>query len=79
MDCECCGSALESTRPDGLYYDGDQITCTDCGAVHTVSVDAEEEQVWVQGWICRHGVDDATPCPACEASATPDTGSEGER
>lgn len=67
MDCENCSEALDSTSADGLYHDGEQITCTGCGAVYTISVDDEGEQVWVQGWTCKHGKDDATPCPECDA------------
>jgi hypothetical protein len=69
MDCGRCGLELESPREDGLFCDGDTLTC-ECGAGNQISVDEAGDpgcEVYVQGWTRKHGADDETPCPTCDA------------
>ena len=65
MDCPVCGLPVESIRSDGLYCDGDQIKC-ECGTIVVISVDAEQEEVWIQRYICKHGKEEEEPCPECD-------------
>jgi hypothetical protein len=81
MDCDRCGDALESPRSGGLFCDGDVITCA-CGTTSVVTV-TEDSEVYVQGWTCKHGADDATPCVACDVedaealARSPEAGAPG--
>ncbi len=82
MDCERCGEELPPTGyEDGepVWWDGDSVTCA-CGTVSHISCDGEEP-AYVQWWTCKHGLDDATPCAACDAedAATADAGKGEDR
>ncbi len=68
MDCGRCGLWIECPREGDLFYDGDAIVCSECGATNVITVcDDDPPDVYVQGWTCKHGKDDATPCDECDA------------
>lgn len=65
LECGLCGAEIPGKDPrSGWYRDGEDITC-DCGAVNSISVDAEDE-AYVGGWTCPHGKDDSEECLLCE-------------
>jgi hypothetical protein len=76
-DCERCGLELKGTAiVDGapVWWDGDEVTCEDCGTVSRITVndsecyeDSDIGTAYVQGWTCKHGTDDETPCTECDA------------
>lgn len=65
MDCGKCGAACIQSDKYGGFYDGQEATCEECGALNTVS--ADEDEAYPGRWWCKHGADDATPCAACDA------------
>lgn len=66
LDCGFCGAEIPGKDPrSGWYWDGEDITCDDCSAVNSISVDAETD-AYVAHWTCKHGKDDETMCDECE-------------
>jgi hypothetical protein len=75
LDCGICGLALLGKDPrPGRYSDGEEIKCTDCGAVNSISCDGEAYP-YVSGYVCQHGKDSDTLCDQCEIE---DGGGVGE-
>lgn len=66
LDCGICGAEIPGKDPrSSWYWDGEDITCDDCGASNSVSVD-DESDPYVSSWTCKHGKDDETMCDLCE-------------
>lgn len=66
LECDLCGAELLGKDPrPGYYGDGEELKCTDCGAIMHVSCDGESDH-YVNGYVCRHGMDDETQCDLCE-------------
>ena len=74
IECHPRGRQLATPHADGLYYEDDELTCA-CGAVSRIGVD--DDQAYVSGWRCRHGVDEEDPCEACDHEDEPAEPAEG--
>lgn len=66
LACDLCGSEIAGADPrPGWYSDGESLTCSDCGAINSVSCDGEEDP-YVSGYTCRHGKHSVDACDLCE-------------
>ena len=65
LDCGQCGATCVPSDDAGMFWDGKEHRCEECGALNAVNYDGEDD-VWCD-WICKHGIDQDDPCPECDA------------
>lgn len=66
--CACCGSDMRSPHIGGVFVQGQRVTCNECCAVNTISLDTDGV-AYVIGWVCEHGRSAEEPCDECEIEA----------
>ena len=76
LECPKCGAeAVESDEHD-MFWDGQEATCPECQS--TVIVSGDSENPAYTRYVCKHGVDDETPCKACDEEELASEGAQGK-
>lgn len=66
LDCGRCGAACVPSDDAGMFWDGQEHRCEECQTLNVVHADPDDG-AWIGRWICKHGKDEDTPCPECDA------------